>query len=90
MILDTLAASTRKRVVEAMARRPLSALQAAAQEAAAADSPERAFRFEKALAAEGWSFICEVKRGSPSKGLIAPDFPYLAIGKAYEAAGAAA
>ncbi len=46
--------------------------------------------FEKALAAEGISFICEVKKASPSKGIIAEDFPYLQIAKEYEAAGAAA
>ncbi len=44
--------------------------------------------FEKALRKEGLSFICEVKKASPSKGLIAPDFPYLSIAKEYEAAGA--
>lgn len=46
------------------------------------------FSFEKALQNEGISFICECKKASPSKGLIAPDFPYLEIAKAYEAAGA--
>ncbi|MDR1319536.1 MAG: indole-3-glycerol phosphate synthase TrpC, partial [Treponema sp.] len=46
--------------------------------------------FARALAAPGLSFICEVKRASPSKGLIAADFPYLQIAKDYEAAGAAA
>ncbi len=48
------------------------------------------FPFERALSAEGMSFICEVKRASPSKGLIARDFPYLDIAKDYEAAGASA
>ncbi|MDR1985992.1 MAG: indole-3-glycerol phosphate synthase TrpC [Treponema sp.] len=90
MILDTLAASTRKRVAAAKAQRPLPFLMEAAMRCAAADPPEASFSFEKALAQEGFSFICEVKRGSPSKGLIAPDFPYLQIGKDYEAAGAAA
>lgn len=50
-----------------------------------------AFRFERALAAPGdIHFICECKKASPSKGLIAPDFPYLEIAKQYEAAGASA
>ena len=48
------------------------------------------FPFERALRAEGISFICEVKKASPSKGLIAPDFPYLDIAREYEAAGASA
>jgi indole-3-glycerol phosphate synthase len=46
--------------------------------------------FEKALAAPDLSFICEVKKASPSKGIIAESFPYLEIAKEYEAAGAAA
>jgi len=46
--------------------------------------------FEKALTAPGLSFICEVKKASPSKGVIAEDFPYLRIAREYEAAGAAA
>ena len=50
--------------------------------------PKGDFRFEKALAKPGLSFICECKKASPSKGLIAADFPYLQIAKEYEAAGA--
>lgn len=46
------------------------------------------FVFEKALEKEGVSFICECKKASPSKGIIAEDFPYLLIAKEYEAAGA--
>ena len=48
------------------------------------------FEFEKALAKEELSFICEVKKASPSKGIIAEDFPYLEIAKDYEKAGASA
>ncbi len=47
-----------------------------------------AFRFEKALSGEEIAFICEVKKASPSKGLIAKDFPYVEIAREYEAAGA--
>ena len=52
------------------------------------DLPKGAFEFEKALKKPGMSFICECKKASPSKGLIAPDFPYLQIAQEYEAAGA--
>lgn len=50
--------------------------------------PKGAFAFEKALQKQDIAFICECKKASPSKGLIAPDFPYLQIAKDYEAAGA--
>lgn len=46
------------------------------------------FIFEETLKKEGMSFICEVKKASPSKGLIAEEFPYVEIAKAYEEAGA--
>ncbi len=56
--------------------------------------PERwtvtGFPFEKALAKEGLSYICEVKKASPSKGVIAEKFPYKEIAKDYEKAGASA
>ena len=48
------------------------------------------FPFEKALRSEDIAFICEIKKASPSKGIIAEDFPYLDIAKDYETAGAAA
>ena len=48
------------------------------------------FRFETALREPGFHFICEVKKASPSKGIIAPDFPYLDIAREYEEAGATA
>ncbi|MCR5708725.1 MAG: indole-3-glycerol phosphate synthase TrpC [Ruminococcus sp.] len=50
--------------------------------------PKGGFEFEKALAKNGLSFICECKKASPSKGVIAEDFPYLDIARQYEAAGA--
>ncbi len=46
------------------------------------------FAFEDVLKKEGMSFICEVKKASPSKGVIAQDFPYIDIAKEYEQAGA--
>ena len=60
-------------------------MEMACQGGAAGDFP-----FEKALRQDDISFICEVKKASPSKGGIAEDFPHLDIAKAYEAAGAAA
>ena len=50
--------------------------------------PGTDFVFENKLKEDGMSFICECKKASPSKGIIAEDFPYLDIAKAYEKAGA--
>ncbi len=82
-ILDELAAYARVRVEE-------SKKQVSAEEmkAKALALPKGDFSFEKALQGEGISFICECKKASPSKGLIAPDFPYLEIAREYEKAGA--
>ena len=51
-------------------------------------APSTGFAFENKLKEEGMSFICECKKASPSKGIIAEDFPYLEIAKSYEEAGA--
>lgn len=50
--------------------------------------PRGTFAFKKALKKPGLSFICECKKASPSKGLIALEFPYLQIAREYEEAGA--
>ncbi len=86
-ILAEIAEKTKLRVAEEKARLPLVFLRAAAEEAAADRTP---LAFEKALRGGDISFICEVKRASPSKGLISEDFPYLEIAREYESAGAAA
>jgi indole-3-glycerol phosphate synthase len=53
-----------------------------------AEAKQSDFPFEQALKRDGISFICEVKKASPSKGVIAEDFPWLQIAKEYESAGA--
>lgn len=87
-ILDELAARARARVAEAKQHIPFELLKERVAEANASTTHAAAFPFEQALRADGLSFICECKRASPSKGLIAPHFPYLDIARAYEAAGA--
>ena len=82
-ILNQLADHARERVAQARQTIPLGAIM---EQADALPSPD--FSFEKALRKDGLSFICECKMASPSKGLIAPDFPYLTIARDYEAAGA--
>ena len=84
-ILDQLAEHARQRVAAAKAVKPLSEIE---REALAL--PKGDFPFERALSGENLAFICECKKASPSRGLIAPDFPYLAIARDYEAAGAEA
>ncbi len=50
--------------------------------------PKGNFEFENALKKDDIAFICECKKASPSKGIIAEDFPYVQIAKEYEKAGA--
>lgn len=82
-ILDQLASHARERVELAEQRCPMEVLR---RKAAAMEKGN--FLFEKALMAPGLSFICECKKASPSKGVIAEPFPYLQIAEDYEAAGA--
>lgn len=86
MILEEIAARTVQRVAEEKAAVPLSEMKKRAE----AMDANTGFPFRKALSGNEISFICEVKRASPSKGLIAPDFPYLDIARDYERAGASA
>ena len=83
MILDTMAAAAKKRVETAKKIISPDQIRKDAQA-----RPKGNFRFEQALKKSGVSFICEIKKASPSKGMIVPDFPYLDIAKDYEAAGA--
>ena len=82
-ILDQLAAYALSRVAQAQQNISLEAIKTQALAL-----PVCSFSFEKALAKPELAFICECKKASPSKGLIAPDFPYLEIAQSYAAAGA--
>ncbi len=83
-ILDTIAAHARERVAKDMETHSLDVIKELALQGGTGDG----HRFTDALRKPGLSFICEVKKASPSKGLISKDFPYIEIAKAYEAAGA--
>jgi len=89
-ILETIAEKTRLRVAKAKEAVTTEQLQKQALKNKGVGSGEWGVGFEKSLTAPGISFICEVKKASPSKGIIAEDFPYLRIAQEYEAAGAAA
>lgn len=84
-ILDTIAENTRQRYKEIIKNKPYEKVKSEALML-----PKGGFEFEKALSKDELSVICEVKKASPSKGVIAEDFPYLKIAKDYEAAGASA
>ena len=86
-ILDQIAAQTRERIEAEKRQTPTEVLIRRIEEAAHKKSKQS---FYEALKKPGMSYICEVKKASPSKGLIAPDFPYLDIARDYEAAGASA
>lgn len=78
MILDEIAEKARVRVAESKKRISPDVMAEKAKQKAKVTEP---FRFEKALAKDGVSFICEVKKASPSKGVIAGNFDYLQLPK---------
>lgn len=89
MILEELAQHARERVAEDMKTVSLEEMKAKAM--ALVEGDKESFRFEKALAqgyeTQGLAVIGEVKKASPSKGVISPDFPYLETAKTYESMG---
>lgn len=95
MILETIAEKTIERINAQKEILALSELKARVLEQMAKGSltpggEAGAYPFEKALAKPGMRFICEAKKASPSKGVIAEHFPYVDIAREYEAAGASA
>ena len=86
MILDKIIEATQIRVAQEKQVESPEAVKAAALGLPS----DTGFPFEVALRQQDFNFICEVKKASPSKGIIAEHFPYLDIAKEYEVAGAAA
>lgn len=98
-ILNVIANATKKRIEKAKERLPLDSLIEKIYETSRRpDNPPKeafpckntveSFPFEKAMKKPGISFICEIKKASPSKGVIDPVFPYVRIAREYEEAGA--
>lgn len=85
-ILNELAALAKQRVIDLKEEIPLEDIRYRAENF----RHNTGFPFEKALRTDDIAFICEVKKASPSKGVISEDFPFLEIAKDYEKAGAAA
>ena len=86
MILDKLVAATKARLARQKQQKPLEMVK---REALTLPT-DKNFPFEQALKQQDINFICEVKKASPSKGIIVENFPYLDIAREYEAAGASA
>lgn len=82
-ILTNICEYAQYRVEEEGRRVPLAEVKRQALALKRGDYP-----FEHALGAEGLSLVCEVKKASPSKGVIDPVFDYLQIARDYERGGA--
>jgi indole-3-glycerol phosphate synthase len=89
-ILDKLAAYAAERVATQMQVQNLTEVRHAAEIIVTQEKNNPGLFFSKRLQQDALNFICEVKKASPSKGIISQDFPYLEQAKSYEAAGAAA
>lgn len=83
MILDEIVEKTKVRLEQKKKEKPFDLVKKEALSIV-----EQQFYFEKVLKSKEISFICEVKKASPSKGIIAEEFPYLQIAKDYEKSGA--
>lgn len=86
MILDKIAASTKIRVEKLKQETPFALVKSEALKL----TNKNPFAFEKVIKNGELTFICEIKKASPSKGLISENFPYIDIAREYEAAGAGA
>jgi indole-3-glycerol phosphate synthase len=86
MILSKIAEKNRERVENLKKAKPFAEIKTLAESL----PKDNAFEFEKAISTPELSFICEIKKASPSKGVIAANFPYIDIAREYEKAGAAA
>lgn len=86
-ILSRIAAQSYKRVEERKRQKSLIEISKEAEESG---RDNRGFSFERALKTKDIAFVCEVKKASPSKGILDEEFPYLKIAREYEKAGAAA
>ena len=85
MILDEIAAATRLRVEQLQRIKDLNKIRSDAE-----SLPKNNRGFRTRLSRDGMNFITEVKKASPSKGIISKEFDYLRLARDYEAAGAAA
>ena len=90
MILDDLVAATNRRLIAEKEEISFQKMKEMALEIRSREQDKEYFGFTKALSGEGIHFICEVKKASPSKGVIAKDFPYIEIAREYERIGASA